>query len=59
MEYPDRNFYGTCAMCKYMKMNNLGKILDALKNPRKDQIIELDENILKDARKSIDRMLEY
>jgi len=45
-----------CSECKYMKLNTLVKLRDCLKNlaPR----IELPEEILKRARRPIERMLE-
>ncbi|MCY3410300.1 MAG: quinolinate synthase NadA [Candidatus Heimdallarchaeota archaeon] len=59
VEYPDREFYGTCSICPYMKKNDLKKILDALVNPADEQIITLDEDLRIRAKKSIDRMLEF
>jgi quinolinate synthase len=45
-----------CSECKYMKMNTLEKVRDCMKklSPR----VELPENILKQARLPIERMLE-
>lgn len=59
VEYPDREFYGTCALCPYMKMNTLANILEALKNPTDEQIITLDTELMEKARGSLERMLEY
>ena len=59
VEYPDREFYGTCSLCPYMKMNSLANILEALKNPTDEQIITLDEELMNKARGSLERMLEY
>ena len=58
IDFPDRQFLGTCVLCPYMKMNRLDNILDTLKNPQPDQIIEIDEEIRKKAKKSLDRMFE-
>ena len=43
-------------MCRYMKMTQLEDILQALREPRPDQIIELDEGIIKLAQKSLEEM---
>ena len=50
------NLIGTCVMCRYMKMTQLEDILQALREPRPDQIIELDEGIIKLAQKSLEEM---
>ncbi|MHA2250079.1 MAG: quinolinate synthase NadA [Candidatus Kariarchaeaceae archaeon] len=59
IDFPDREFLGTCVLCPYMKTNDLRNILQALKDPQADQIIEINEEIRKKAKKSLDRMLEY
>lgn len=59
VEYPDREFYGTCVLCPYMKKNELRNILEALKNPKEEQIITLDEDLRIRAKVSIDKMLAY
>ncbi len=59
IEYPDREFYGTCSLCPYMKKNDMKNILDALVNPQEDQIIDLDVDLMNKARKSIDKMLAF
>lgn len=50
------NGCASCNVCEYMKLNTLQKIYDALKNnePR----IEVDEQVAREAVKSINRMLE-
>ncbi len=58
VDFPDRQFLGTCVLCPYMKMNRLDNILSALKNPQTAQIIEIDEEIRKKAKKSLDKMFE-
>lgn len=59
VEYPDREFYGTCSLCPYMKMNDMKNILDALLHPKDEQIITLDEEIRVKAKKSIEKMLAF
>ena len=58
VELKDKEIIGTCAMCPYMKQINLKDVLGCLKSPTPDQVIELPENILKKAKRSIDRMVE-
>ena len=50
------NLIGTCVMCRYMKMTQLEDILQALREPHPDQIIELDEGIIKLAQNSLEEM---
>lgn len=59
VEDPEKNFIGGCRLCPYMKMNTLVKIRDALKNPKPEQIITLDDDLLQRASHCIDRMFEY
>ncbi len=57
-EFPEKNFMGMCGLCPYMKQNTLGLILQALKDPRPDQVIELPEDVRKGAEKSLLKMFE-
>lgn len=59
IDFPDRKFMGTCVLCPFMKENGLDNILEALRNPQPDQIIEIDEELRIKAKKSLDRMLEF
>ncbi len=58
VEFPDREFIGSCVMCPYMKKNELRNILQVLRDPRPDQIINLDEEIRVKAKRSLDKMFE-
>jgi quinolinate synthase len=58
VESPEKHFIGGCRLCPYMKMNTLEKVRDALKSPRPDQIITLDEDLRQRAARCIDRMFE-
>jgi quinolinate synthase len=58
VEDPEKRFIGGCRLCPYMKLNSLEKIRDALRAPRPDQIVTLDENLRRRAAHSIDRMFE-
>ena len=50
------NIIGSCVMCKYMKKTQLSDILQALTDPTTEQIIELDEDIISKAKRSLDEM---
>ena len=42
VEHPSTALVGTCFMCKYMKSNSLALIEQALRDPRPEQLIEID-----------------
>ncbi|HJN70604.1 MAG TPA: quinolinate synthase, partial [Candidatus Thalassarchaeaceae archaeon] len=50
------NLIGTCVMCRYMKMTQLEDILQSLRNPRPEQIIELDSKVIQKAQYSLNEM---
>jgi len=56
VEAPEKHFIGGCRLCPYMKLNSLEKIRDALRAPRPDQIVTLDENLRRRAATCIERM---
>jgi len=58
VELPEKKFVGTCELCPYMKKNTLELILQVLREPKKEQIIEVSEEIRLKAKKAIDRMME-
>jgi quinolinate synthase len=58
VEDPAKRFIGGCRLCPYMKLNSLEKIRDALRAPRPDQIVTLDENLRQRAARCIDKMFE-
>ena len=58
VEDPEKHFVSGCRLCPYMKLNSLEKVRDALRSPRPDQVITLDEEVRLKARRSIDRMFE-
>jgi quinolinate synthase len=58
VQYPSRRFVGMCVLCPYMKKIELRNVLQAMKDPRPDQLVELDPQVIARARLSIDRMLE-
>lgn len=58
-EFPDKSFIGSCSMCKYMKSNSLENILEALRHPENAAKVELDEGVMKRAKRCIDEMFRY
>lgn len=58
VEAPEKSFIGGCRLCPYMKLNSLEKVRDALRAPRVDQIVTLDEGMRVKALRCIDRMFE-
>ena len=50
------NLYGACVMCRYMKATQLEDILQAMQNPRPDQIIEIDADVIERAQRNLDEM---
>jgi quinolinate synthase len=58
VEFPDREFIGTCSLCPHMKRVELRKVLQVLESPRPDQVIEVPEAIRVRAKRAIDRMFE-
>ena len=50
------NLIGACVMCRHMKKTQLEDILQALKDPMPNQIIEIDQNIINKAKLSLDEM---
>ena len=58
VEFPEKEFLGTCSLCPHMKRVNLGNVLQALKEPRDDQIVEIPEDIRQRASRSITMMFD-
>lgn len=57
-EFPQKEFMGMCGLCPYMKQNTLGLILQALKNPKPEQIVEMSEDVRRGAERSLLKMFE-
>lgn len=57
-EKPKKKIVGSCALCPYMKKIMLKDILDCLKDPKPEQVIELPQAIMSKAKKALDRMVE-
>lgn len=56
MEIPDKHFYKSCKLCRYMKMITLGGTLDSLRHLRYE--ITLSDDVREGARRALERMLE-
>lgn len=58
VEHPEKQIVGACALCPYMKKIMLKDILQVLKSPRQDQIVDLPDEVIKKAKKALDKMVE-
>jgi quinolinate synthase len=58
VEFPDREFVGTCGLWPHMKRTELRKVLQVLTDPKPDQIIEVEEPIRVRAKRCLDRMFQ-
>ena len=58
VEFPTKDFLGMCSLCPYMKQNTLSLVLQVLKNPKPEQIIEIDEETRKKAERALQRMFQ-
>jgi quinolinate synthase len=56
-EFEDKHIVGSCQLCPFMKQITLKDILTALKEPREDQIISIDTEVLQKAKRALDRMM--
>ena len=52
----DLNLIGACVMCRHMKTTQLEDILQALRDPRPEQVIELDADVIEKAGRCLDEM---
>ena len=59
IEFPDREFVGTCNLCPYMKKITLHNILETLRDPKPENVVTLDEPLRVRALQSIQKMFEY
>ena len=57
-EHPDKKIVWPFGTCSYMKRNSLINTLQALLDPRPDQIVTVDSAVAEGAKKSIDKMFE-
>ncbi|MFT4553133.1 MAG: quinolinate synthase [Chlamydiales bacterium] len=59
IEVPEAKMAGTCMLCKYMKSNTLGQLERALRDPRPDDIVEVEEDVRKGAKNCLEEMFKY
>ena len=59
IEFPDRQFMGTCVLCPYMKRIGLDNVLQTIIEPTDQQIITLDKLTMDKARTSLEAMLQF
>lgn len=57
-KFPNKNFIAMCRLCPYMKMINLENILTTVKDLPLEKEINLDEKVIRDAKRAIDMMFE-
>jgi len=57
-EKPTKKIVGSCALCPYMKKIMLKDILECLKSPRPEQIINLPNETIQKAKRSLDLMIK-
>ena len=58
-EHPEKNFVGSCTMCRYMKSNTLEDILRVLIKPRPEDRVVIEESVRKRALACIEAMFRY
>ena len=58
-EMPEKNFVGSCTLCKYMKSNSLEGILRVLENPQPGDQVKISPDIQIAALRCIERMFYY
>lgn len=56
--HPEKHFVGSCQLCKYMKANSLEAVLSVLRDPTQ-RVVELDPEVSRQAKRSLDAMFEY
>jgi quinolinate synthase len=59
VEHPEKQFVGSCTLCRYMKSNTLEGILRVLLKPRPEDAVEIPEDVIRRARACIDAMFAY
>ena len=57
-EHPDKKFVWPFGVCSYMKKNTLINTLEALVDPRPEQIVQVESTVAQEAKKAIDNMFE-
>ncbi len=57
-ELPNKKFVWPFGVCRSMKRNTLENTLEALIDPRPEQVVEVDPAVAAEAKKAIDKMFE-
>jgi len=57
-EKPKKKIVGSCALCPFMKEIMLKDILECLKSPRPQQVIDLPKDVIKKAQKALNLMIK-
>lgn len=58
-EMPEKIFVGACSLCQFMKSNSLEEIYHVLKEEDERYEVKVDEDVIKKARKCLDKMFFY
>ncbi len=58
VEHPEKKIIGSCALCLYMKKIMLKDVLQALKSPTPEQIIDIPDDVIKKAKKALNKMVK-
>jgi quinolinate synthase len=58
-EHPEKNFVGSCVLCRYMKSNSLSDVLRVLETPLPQDTVEISPNVIERAKLCIDQMFYY
>ena len=58
IEHPEKRIVGTCMLCPYMKKIMLKDVLQSLKSPNPDQIIDLPLEVMAKAKKALNKMVK-
>jgi len=57
-KFPKKSFIPMCRLCPYMKATDLEHVLEVLERPSKEHLIEVEPEIARKAKRSIERMFE-
>lgn len=58
IESPNKEFLGMCGLCPFMKMNTLPNILQVLREPKPEQIVDVPEDVRVRAERALLKMFE-
>ncbi|MFQ5483223.1 MAG: quinolinate synthase NadA [Nitrospinaceae bacterium] len=58
-EFPEKQFVGSCTLCRFMKANSLGHVLQTLEDPRPENVITLTKDVQQRALACVESMFHY